>query len=163
IDLRLDLRNSLLALGEVEETGGLLEEGRGLAEALDDRPRLSRILACSSNYFRLSGNPHPAIESRRRAPPPAATLEDVSLKVSATHSATYEVAMAWASLGEYRKAIDAQRTIVEPNETVGLQTRSGPGIPSVHTRTWLALNLATLGEFREAIARAEEALVIAAA
>jgi class 3 adenylate cyclase/tetratricopeptide (TPR) repeat protein len=157
IDLRLDLRHSLLALGEVERTGGLLEEARALAEALDDRPRLSRILFSSSNYFRLSGDPHRAIESGRRALTIAETLEDASLKISAS----YELAMAWASLGEYRKAADAQRTVIESTEDDRLLMRGGPGITSVHARTWLAINLATLGEFREAIARAEEALGIA--
>jgi len=156
IDLRLDLRHSLLALGEVEKTGGLLEEARALAETLDDRPRLSRILFGSSNYFRLSGDPHRAIESGRRALAIAEILEDVSLKLSAS----YEVAMAWASLGEYRKAADAQRKVVESIKDDRLRS-SGPGITSVHSRTWLAINLATLGEFHEAIARAEEALGIA--
>ena len=157
IDLRLDLRHSLLAVGEVERTGGLLEEARALAEALNDRPRLSRILFGSSNYFRLSGDPHRAIESGRRALAIAEILEDVSLKVNAS----YELAMAWASLGEYRKAADAQRTIIESVDDNRLSTRGGPGIISVHSRTWLAINLATLGEFREAVARAEEAVGIA--
>jgi len=156
IDLRLDLRHSLLALGEVEKTGGLLEEARALAETLDDRPRLSRILFGSSNYYRLSGDPHRAIESGRRALAIAEILEDVSLKLSAS----YEVAMAWASLGEYRKAADAQRKVIESIKDDRLRS-GGPGITSVHSRTWLAINLATLGEFREAIARAEEALGIA--
>jgi class 3 adenylate cyclase/tetratricopeptide (TPR) repeat protein len=159
IDLRLDLRHSLLALGEVERTGGLLEEARALAEALDDRPRLARILFGSSNYFRISGDPHRALESARRALAIAEILEDVSLKVSAS----YELAMAWASLGEYRKAADTQRTIIESIEDDRLLKRGGPGITSVHSRTWLAINLATLGEFREATARAEEALGLAEA
>jgi len=160
IDLRLDLRHSLLALGEVERTGGLLEEARALAEALGDQRRLTQILFGSSNYFRLSGDPHRAVESGRRALAIAEILEDVSLKASAR----YEMAMAWASLGEYRKAADAQRAVIESIGDGRLPTRGGvPGITSVHSRTWLAINLATLGEFREAIARAEEALSIAEA
>jgi len=158
IDLRLDLRHSLLALGEVDRTGGLLEEARALAEALGDRPRLSRILIGSSNYFRLSGDPNRAIESGRRALDIAESLEDIWLKISAR----YELAMAWAILGDYRKAADAQRTIAaETIEDDRRLMRGGPGITSVHSRTWLASNLATLGEFREAIAWAEEALGIA--
>ena len=51
IDLRFDLRNALLTLGEIRQMLDYLREAETLAKALDDQPRLGRISAYMCRYL----------------------------------------------------------------------------------------------------------------
>ena len=57
IDLRLDLRNALWALGEIRQMLDYLREAATLAEALDDQPRLGRVSAYMCRYLQGDGGP----------------------------------------------------------------------------------------------------------
>jgi hypothetical protein len=94
IDLRLELRNSLMALGEIDREGVLIKEARDRAEAIGDHRRLSQTLIFESNHFGLSGAPRDAVESAERALSMAEDIGDYWLKVQAR----YELAKAWAQL-----------------------------------------------------------------
>jgi DNA-binding NtrC family response regulator/tetratricopeptide (TPR) repeat protein len=158
IDLRLELRNSLMALGEIDREGVLIKEARDRAEAIGDHRRLSQTLIFESNHFGLSGAPRDAVESAERALSMAEDIGDYWLKVQAR----YELAKAWAQLGDYRRGAQGYGAVVELIEGQG-ERRGGPGIGTVHSRTNLAVNLSELGEFSQALVRAEEALRIAEA
>jgi DNA-binding NtrC family response regulator/tetratricopeptide (TPR) repeat protein len=158
IDLRLELRNSLMALGDTEREGVLISEARDRAEAIGDPRRLSLSLIYESNHLGMLGTPQSALASAERARSLGERLGDSMLQ----RQARYEQAKAWSTLGEYRRAAHYLRAIVEEAEGLGV-SRGGPGMARVHSRTVLATNLVALGEFGEALVRAEEAVQIAEA
>jgi hypothetical protein len=55
IDLRLDLRQSLFPLNELETVLGYLQEAEGLARTLDHPRRLGRVSAYMSGHHLHSG------------------------------------------------------------------------------------------------------------
>ena len=154
IDLRVELRDSLLTLGAGERVGAVLGEARDKAEVLRDPRRLALVLSRQSNYSRMSGDLSGARDLAERSISIAKTVEDRWLDVETS----YELAMAFGDLGDYRGAAHGMRRLVGFSEGT---RRGGPGIAAIHTRTWLAVFLAALGEFPEAQQRADEALAIA--
>jgi class 3 adenylate cyclase/tetratricopeptide (TPR) repeat protein len=74
------------------------------------------------------------------------------------------IGQAYHSLGEYSRAMDSLRKNIAMLEGGRHDDRTFMiGLPSVLSRTWLALCLAERGEFDEALAEAEEALHLAEA
>ena len=109
IDLRLDLRNALWALGEFRQMLDYLREAATLAEALDDQPRLGRVSAYMCRYFREMGDHDGAVESGQHALAMAETLGDFALQVTAHHF----LGVAYHTLGDYRRAMGLLRSNVE--------------------------------------------------
>ena len=79
LDIRFDLRNALLPLGELERMGALLDEAEALAEAVGDQRRLGRALnykvdpvlrwpATSRRRSRPAFAPWPSASRRRTSP-----------------------------------------------------------------------------------------------
>jgi class 3 adenylate cyclase/tetratricopeptide (TPR) repeat protein len=81
IDLRLDLRNALWALGELRQILDHLREAATLAEALGDQPQLGRVAAFLCRYLREMGDHDSAVESGQHALAIAETLGDFALQV----------------------------------------------------------------------------------
>lgn len=160
VDVRLDLRASLVSLGELERSLAYLAEAESLAAALDDQRRLGRVFGSLIGTLYLTGQHDRALEAGRRALTLARTLEDLTLRVS-TNAYLGQVNHA---LGNYREAAAFFRDNVGSlvgglaRERLGL-----PQLPSVHSRTCLVWSLAELGEFEEARAIAEEGIRIAEA
>jgi class 3 adenylate cyclase/tetratricopeptide (TPR) repeat protein len=160
IDLRFDLRNALLTLGEIRQTLGYLREAATLAKALDDQPRLGRISAYMCLYFREIGDHDGAVASGQHALSVAETLGDFALQVMAHH----HLGVAYHVLGDHRRAIGLLRSNVESLAGDLIRERFGmAGLPAVLSRTWLVRCLAELGAFPEGIAHGAEAVQIAEA
>jgi tetratricopeptide (TPR) repeat protein len=160
IDLRLDLRNALWALGELRRMLDYLREAATLAEGLGDQPRLGRVAAFMCRYLREMGDHDSAVESGQQALAIAETLGDFALQVMAQHS----LGVAYHTLGDYRRAMGVLRKNVESLAGDLIRERFGQaGLPAVVSRAWLARCLAELGAFPEGIAHAEEAVRIAEA
>jgi tetratricopeptide (TPR) repeat protein len=160
IDLRLDLRNALYPLGELERIRGYLQDASGLAEALGDQARLGWASAYLLNHFFMASEPDRALASGRRALAIATALGDVSLTVVAQNYLGY----VCRSLGEYRQAAEYFRKNIESLDGDLLYERLGlPGLASVHARGGLAISLAECGAFDESTAPAEEGIRIAEA
>jgi len=83
IDLRLDLRNTLIALGEFEAMFGHLRAAEILAEALQDQRRLGWVSAYLSPYFSNTGDHDRAVETAQRALAIATASGDFALEVMA--------------------------------------------------------------------------------
>jgi tetratricopeptide (TPR) repeat protein len=161
IDLRLDLRTSLLPLGAFRRRIlDYLCEAETLAEALDDRYRLGQVADYMIDHFVAMGNYDRATASGQRALALAAALGDFALQVKGHQ----HLGRVYLAKGDYRQAVDFLQRNVASLQGELLQERFGmPSPPAVQSRSWLVLCLAELGEFAEGIARGEEGLHIAEA
>jgi class 3 adenylate cyclase/tetratricopeptide (TPR) repeat protein len=158
IDLRLDMRNALLALSDLRAMFDCLREAETLAEAIDDHRRLGRVSLCMTEYFRMVDDSDRAIASGQQALALAESVSDFSTQV-VTHSF---LGLVYYTRGDYRRAIEVLRKVVISVEGDLTREHFGlMGFPSVLSRTWLAWCLAEVGAFREAIAHAEAGLRIA--
>jgi class 3 adenylate cyclase/tetratricopeptide (TPR) repeat protein len=160
IDLRCDLRNSLMPLGEYEQIGDYLRQAETLAEGLQDRRRLGRLAAYMAQYLWATVHHQRAVEVGQRARALATELGDLSLQVVAN----YIVAFAYHDLSDYRPAMDLLRQNIMRLEGDLVGERFGqPSLPSVHSRYLLAWCHGWQGEFAAAIPLIKEAARIAEA
>jgi class 3 adenylate cyclase/tetratricopeptide (TPR) repeat protein len=158
IDVRFDLRNALLALGEHERIRDHLREAEALAEMLGDRRRTARALVYKTTYCWNAGDPEGATQSGGRALAIASELADLALEVVAN------IGLAWAyhALGEYGRAIRfLERTATSLQGDLIWQRFGLAGLPAVVARTWLAWCLTARGEFAASLASADEGMRIA--
>ena len=147
IDLRLDLRNALFALGELGRILDHLREAEALAEALDDQRRLGRVAAYLSDYFRDMGDHDRAVASGQRALAIATALGDVALQVDGEPLPGSGLPYSWATIV---RRCDCFRQNVESLAGALLRERFGmAGLPAVFSRAWLVRCLAELGAFAE--------------
>lgn len=160
IDLRLDLRSSLIPLGEFRRVIDELHAAERLARDLGEQPRLGAVTAFLSNYFTITGDLQRGVEYGRRALAIADALGEFSLRVLANGA----LAMAHVRLGGYRRAIEFARANVAAlgGELLGERFGMTP-LASVYSRTVLVWALAEVGEFVEAAAVGAEAIRIAEA
>jgi tetratricopeptide (TPR) repeat protein len=160
IDLRFNLRTSLLPLGELGRILDYLREAESLALTLGDQRRLGRLSAYMTNYFFVTGNQDRALESGQRGLAIATALDDFALKVEAD----FRLGQVYHALGDYRHATDVLIRAVEPLEGDLVHERFGaPIILSVLGRNWLVRSLAELGAFAEGIAHGYEGIRISEA
>ncbi|MFQ5520259.1 MAG: AAA family ATPase, partial [Candidatus Methylomirabilia bacterium] len=160
VDLRLDLRYSLIPLGEFGRIFDELCAAERLARDLGDRRRLGAVSAFLSNYFTIMSDLNRGVEYGHGALAIADALGEVSLRVLANSA----LAMAYCRLGTYQRAIDHARANVMALQGNLLRERFGMApIASVYSRTVLAWSLAEVGEFAEGAAIGEEGVRIAEA
>jgi tetratricopeptide (TPR) repeat protein len=164
IDLRLEMRNVLIALGNFGRMFDLLCEAEVLATTLEDQRRLGWVSAYLSPYFSNTGDQDHAIETGQRALAIATASGDFALEMMAT----FFLGLPYLSLGDYQQEAQYHRRNVEALQGQWRQAprslleRFGePGLPSVFCRAYLAWGLAELGAFVEGLARGEEAIQIA--
>jgi tetratricopeptide (TPR) repeat protein len=158
IDLRFDLRNALLLLGEQERILAHLREAATLAEALDDRHRLGRVSSYMSDYCWRLGQHERAIDAGQRALTLGMALEDFGLQVIAN----FYLGRAYVTLGDYRRAMDVLQRNVAVLEGDLIRHYFGlTALPAVLSRAYLAWCLAELGAFAEGIATGEEGIRMA--
>jgi transcriptional regulator with AAA-type ATPase domain/tetratricopeptide (TPR) repeat protein len=158
IDLRLELRGALLPLGEFGRMAEVLGEAEKLAERFGDPHRAARVKAYLTDYFRQIGRFRHAITIGRGALQAADQAGSLSLRVAAG----IYLGHAYHDLGQYRPAAELLATTVAAIGEELSQERFGlPYIPAAHMRTWLAICLAELGDFDEALSTAQEAVSIA--
>src|SRR5437867_2224402 len=158
IDLRLDLRNSLLPLGKIRRVFDHLCEAEILAKRIGDRCRLGWISAFIAGHFWWSSDLDRAVEAGHRALALAHAHGDFPLQIVANQ----RLGQAYLSLGDHRRAGEYFRSNIESLQGELIRERFGEvGLPSVGSRLFLADLLAELGEFAEGIARGEEGVRIA--
>jgi tetratricopeptide (TPR) repeat protein len=160
IDLCFEQRSALVPLGEFTRLGEVLDEGRALAQRLNDQRRLGSALAYQAGLQSFLGEPARAIEAGERACAIAEAVSDLGLRVVANY---YLGQALWWS-GDPRGAAEPLRTVIALVKSAPLGERFGlTGLPPVVARWHLAAVLAELGEFPQAIAAGEEGLRIAQA
>ena len=160
IELRLDLRNSLIVLGELQRVIDYLREAEALAMQIDDQPRLSRMSLYMSHVYLVSGYPTEARTFAERGYAIAESLGEFALRIGA---AIY-LGAAYFGSGDCRRAEQLLRAATQLLEGERSYQRLGMhGFPAVLSRFYLAWSLAERGAFDEAIAVGEEAVRIAEA
>jgi tetratricopeptide (TPR) repeat protein len=155
IDIRLDLRNVQLPLDELAAMFGHLQTAEALATALDDRARLGWVSAYLAAYYRNAAKPREAEAAGRRAMAIADERADLPLQVMAH----FLLGLADVYACRFREAIGALRWNVDRLRGEGRYARFGePGLPAVHSRSYLIRGLAEVGDFEEGLARGDEAV-----
>jgi len=158
IDIRLDLRLTMLPLGELEPILSHLREAEALAAELGDQRRIGRVLVYLTGHYYQMGLNERALEYGKRTQAISDALRDFSLDV-ATNA---YVGQLHLGLGEYRAATTLFRKNVEALVGDRMLERFGlPQLPAVHSRYCLVLCLAEMGEFAEGIVRGQESIRIA--
>jgi class 3 adenylate cyclase/tetratricopeptide (TPR) repeat protein len=158
IDLRFDLRNALLALGDFQRILTCLREAESLAEGLDDQRRLGRVFSYMIVHFSRMADYGRAIEAGQHALSIGQSIGDSALGLVTNQY----VGTAYYYLAGYRRAIELLRRGIEAIQSDQNGDRFGQlNLPSVQSRAWLACCHAQLGEFAEGITVGEQGLQIA--
>ena len=160
IDIRLELRNALLPLGDNRRMLAHLHAAEELASAIGDDHRRGWILAYLTVCFTAAGNQDEAIERGRTALTLSMAAGDEGLGVMAR----FFLALASLCGGSLADAVHFFQEVVS---TLG-GGRTGelfgePGPPAQFARAFLGWSLAELGRFDEAIAFGEQSLRMAQA
>jgi len=163
IDLRLELRGSLYAIGELERMHVRLREAEELAEQLGDARRRGWVSMHLGEYSRQIGHFREASALIQRAREIAGTIDDLPLRLAADQY----LGMALHALGDYRRAAEHERRAAEfPRDEAAsggfgpTQAGSPAGFRAV-SLAWLARCLAEIGEFDEGIELGREAIRLA--
>jgi tetratricopeptide (TPR) repeat protein len=160
IDIRLELRHSLLVLTEYTRLREHLGEAATLAEEIEDRRRLAWVQAYAGFLVaRQLGDGVGGAETLERALAIAAQVDDFGLAVATRQFLGYVRSM----LADYPRAIDLlrQNALVLNGDRVH-QRFGVAGYPAEGSRSGLALALAEQGEFTESERWGEQAVRIAA-
>jgi len=159
IDIRLDLRNALLPLGDRRRMGEHLREAEVLARALGAQHRLARITTFLVIQCLDTGDYDGALRLGPEALSIAQTLGDRSIEVLATSF----LGLTHAARGEFREAaILLERNVALEGE-LRYERFGAPAIQSALSGAYLANMLSQLGRFDQAIEHAESAVQIAEA
>jgi tetratricopeptide (TPR) repeat protein len=159
IDVRIDLRNSLLPLAEFGRIEGYLREAESLAWALDDQRRLGWVSAnmCSHRYG-TSGHAPEQLTLAQSVEAIGDALRDVPLQVAAQ----YYLLGVCHGLGDYRGTEQHFRRQMQLLQGERARERFGTAIfPAVQSRSFLVRTFAERGVFEEGDAHGHEAIRIA--
>ena len=144
LDLRFDLRNALVPLGEGGRMGALLDEARALAEAVGDQHRLGRALTYQVLQFWHAGDYAAALQASRRALAIGESLANETLQVVAE----LYLGRTYLARGECHEAVrhcEAALTLIP--ETMVQERFGQAAIPASFVGTTLAIALGALGRF----------------
>ena len=157
IDIRIDLRNALLPLGDRARMGQHLHEAELLARTLGDQHRLARIATFMVIQCLATGDYGEAVRFGMEALSIARTLGDRAIEVVATSF----LGMTHAARGELSEAA----TLLARNTALESELRyerfGAPAIQSSLSAAVLADVLSELGRFEDAIGHGEAAVQIA--
>jgi class 3 adenylate cyclase/tetratricopeptide (TPR) repeat protein len=160
VDLHLEIRTALVALGEIARTLGHLREAEALAESLGDRLRLARVLIYATSQLWLIGQHDQAVEAGRRAVTIASESDDLALRAGAWFS----VALGYEAMGDYRQALESLQWSLRSLEgDWAYDRRAGIGVVAVLCHAWMVWCLAEIGQFAAAMEHSRQALRIAEA
>ena len=170
IDVRLELRNAIHVLGEVERGMEHLHEAESLADRLGDEGRAGMISLLLSIGFWMTGYSDQAQESIGRGLAIAESTDNGLLRLQARG----QMGRIHHDRGDYRQAASVLREVLSALEAsrLGHDVGAVEGVSSIvasmmpmaaQSTTYLAWSLAELGEFGAATRRTEESLRLAEA
>jgi class 3 adenylate cyclase/tetratricopeptide (TPR) repeat protein len=155
-DIRLDLRAVLFTLGEIRRSLDPLREAEALAERLNDDGRRGRVCVLLMTTHSNLGELDEASASGTRALAIARMLENLDLRIVST---SYLEQVHYLR-GEYERVVElATGNLAALPADYKPSGRSTPA--SIFDRSYLAMTLAQLGRFSEAIEYETEAIRLA--
>jgi predicted ATPase/class 3 adenylate cyclase len=158
IDLRLDFRNALFPLEELDRVIEHLRAAETLAESLGDKRRLGRIYGYLVHFFTLIGDRKQATVASLKGLNLARGLADSSIQIELN----YYVGRAHYYAGDYDEAIELHKRNIESLGGEKIHDRFDMECPpSILCRVFLVMCLAEIGELSSAIKYGTEALQIA--
>jgi len=158
IDLHLGASGAMGSMGRRAKGTEHAREARLLAESLGDERRLGRVLSRLGMDAWMAGDPDRALELAQRALVLATAHDDVTLQAWSA----LRLGIVWQTIGDYRRVIEYLGRIVEALQGDRRYERLETGLlTSVYAQDRLVWSLAELGEFAEAMARADEAVRVA--
>jgi tetratricopeptide (TPR) repeat protein len=154
IDLHFD---ACVAQGSIGRSAKAMEhahEAKLLAETLGDERRLGRVLGRLAVHTWMAGDPERALDLAQRMLLLATSHDDVSLQMLATQRR----GIIWQTIGDYRQAAESLRRAVDALQGDRRYERLETFFPTfVVAQDRIAWCLAELGQFAEAMVRADEA------
>jgi tetratricopeptide (TPR) repeat protein len=159
IDIRVDLRNALLPLGDWAHMGEHLHEAEVLARSLGDQRRLGRIATFMVIQSQARGDFDEALRFGHEALTIAGSLRDRAIEVVATSF----VGNTYLLRGELSNAATYLERNVALEGDLRTERFGAPLIQSVLSGALLAQVFSDRGQFDEAVAHAEGAVRIAEA
>jgi tetratricopeptide (TPR) repeat protein len=158
VDLRLELRNALIALCELDRIGKCLDALEPLVAQLGDSKRAARLASFRCNQHFLAAEQRRAIEVGEAG----LRLADEIGEQRLHPELLYRIGQSYHLIGDNRKALALlDQSIAETVERRARERFELAVIPAVGSRMWLVSILAECGEFRRALAHAERAVEIA--
>jgi class 3 adenylate cyclase/tetratricopeptide (TPR) repeat protein len=158
IDLRLGLRSSLVAQGEIDAVRRHLADAEQLAASLGDQLRLARVSIATGHHHLVTGSAEEAYRWGKRAFDLSRSLNDMPLQVAVN----LYFGAACLGFGEFAQAQTHLEKTVRMLEGDMLRERFGlHGLPAAIARSYLAWFLAERGEFGEAIVCGNQGVNIA--
>jgi len=160
IDVRLDLRNTHMPLGEHDRMIEDISAAEPLAIALDDPSRLARVLAYMGANFFIARDHGRAIATLERGLAVASSLDDFRLETELN----VRLAIIHHALANYPRVLELTRLNIEvlSGERV-YQAFTGPLLTATITRAWGVRSFVECGRFVEAAPLAQAAVRIAEA
>ncbi len=158
VDLCLDLRNSLLLIGEIGKILAYLTEAESVAAELGDLRRIARLESSLSHAYWVTGDAPRALQHAEMAGQHAEALGDDELAIPAR----YHVALIMKDLGRFSEASERLEALIRGLGKDRRHERFGLNAPlSVLAGSYLTRSLSELGAFPEAFAHGAQSLQIA--
>jgi tetratricopeptide (TPR) repeat protein len=158
VDLYLQLRWSLVPLGEYGMLAASLREAEAVVARSGDQHRLGELANSMTNFLRVVGDCDGALAAGERARAIGVALGERGLQLRAT----FQLGNVHRQLGDYHRAILEFEAAANALVDDLLYERFGePSVLSVHARLWLAVSLTEVGRFDAAAEAGESAIRIA--
>ena len=157
IDIRLDLRQALVALADRQRIFDHMQKAETLARALGDERRLSWIAYALAHYYYLSHDQDRAQEVGHGA-------LRLNRGIDLEHEIGVNVVLGYSLhvTGKYRQAVAVLRRNIDVLSGDRMRERFGfPAFPAITSRERMVRCLAELGEFTEGLKLADEGMRIA--
>jgi DNA-binding NtrC family response regulator/tetratricopeptide (TPR) repeat protein len=154
-DLHFELARCLYSTGHFDRATAAYRDAERVAAALGDDDRVARVCTGLAYLLGSEADHHGAIEAGERALVLAKRVADLELQTWTSVG----LAREHFAVGDYRRGIERARSALDASMPTTTRFRNLP--TPVGSRTWLALCLASTGQFVEALTWAEAALALA--
>jgi tetratricopeptide (TPR) repeat protein len=157
VDLQFELARCLYSTGHFDRAMAAYRDAERLAVALGDEHRVARVSTGLAYLLGSEADHRGSIEAGERALALTTRIADPALEIWTNVG----MAREYFAVGDYQRGIDRARAALAALESMPASARFRNLPPPVGARTWLALCLASIGQFAESVTWAEAAAELA--